>query len=395
MKTKDAGKPMKLTSAIVVKLQPADKEYSVSDSRLSGLALRVRPSGEKTWTLRGRDGRGKARRITLGKAAHLTPAQAVAMGESAKVALRMERFLKDGRPKKAPTLTQFFEIYLQRHAIPNKRPRSVNEDKGYWNRCLKSSLGALPMNEITQSDVQELISQNQDKPIQANRSLALLRHIFTCWRRWEQNNDDPCRNVSGYRESSRDLYLTEPEVEKLFASANCDLDESAALIIKLAVLTGARASEILGMRWSELSTVDGLLVWTLPSTRTKQGQGNIKGLNAQATALVQDWQQSTQNKVSMWVFPALTQAEKARRFPTKSWQRIRSRAEMPHVHFHDLRHTFASLALKRGAPLALIGKNMGHTRIETTHRYAHLAAKDAQNVSSVLPEILDISVNKI
>ncbi len=56
------------------------------------------------------------------------------------------------------------------------------------------------------------------------------------------------------------------------------------------------------------------------------------------------------------------------------WQRIRKRAGIEDVRIHDLRHTFASVAVVNGQGLPMIGKLLGHTQVQTTARYAHLAA---------------------
>jgi integrase len=56
------------------------------------------------------------------------------------------------------------------------------------------------------------------------------------------------------------------------------------------------------------------------------------------------------------------------------WQRIRKRADIEDVRIHDLRHTFASTAVAAGQGLPMIGKLLGHTQVQTTARYAHLAA---------------------
>jgi integrase len=58
----------------------------------------------------------------------------------------------------------------------------------------------------------------------------------------------------------------------------------------------------------------------------------------------------------------------------KPWRRIRARAGLDDVRLHDLRHSFASFAAVGGLSLPMIGKLLGHTRAETTHRYAHLSA---------------------
>lgn len=370
---------------MISELSPKAREYAVADSQLSGLSVRVRKSGTKTWIVRARDNRGQLCRITLGNTSCLSPQQARARGEVAKAELRQGITPRNEDEMRGPTANQFFETYLQRHAINKKRPRTIQEDKGYWRRCLGPALGKFPMRSITQRDIQDFMEQHAGCPIQANRSLSLIKHMFSCWRKWEYRTDDPCQNISTYSEHFREVYLDAPAVAALFDAADHDADNSAAAIVKLGVLTGARASEILKMRWSELSDSPGGLIWTLPASKTKQREANIKALNAQATSIIQAWKSDNRNRVSPWVFPALSDSQKARHFPTKSWQRIRRKAGFEELHFHDLRHTFASLAIKGGASLELIGKNMGHTRIETTHRYAHIAATDAQKVSSVLP----------
>ena len=63
------------------------------------------------------------------------------------------------------------------------------------------------------------------------------------------------------------------------------------------------------------------------------------------------------------------------------WERVREEAELPEVRLHDLRHSFASRALALGESLSMIGKLLGHNKIDTTSRYAHLA-RDSIKASS-------------
>jgi integrase len=58
----------------------------------------------------------------------------------------------------------------------------------------------------------------------------------------------------------------------------------------------------------------------------------------------------------------------------KPWRRIRAKAGLADVRLHDLRHSFASVAVGLGEGLPMIGKLLGHTQTQTTARYAHLAA---------------------
>ena len=67
-----------------------------------------------------------------------------------------------------------------------------------------------------------------------------------------------------------------------------------------------------------------------------------------------------------------------------AWQITRKRCGLDAVRLHDLRHSFASLALASGVPLAMVGKLLGHKRASTTERYAHLAADDAAAANDIV-----------
>ena len=66
------------------------------------------------------------------------------------------------------------------------------------------------------------------------------------------------------------------------------------------------------------------------------------------------------------------------------WQRIRKKAELEDVRLHDLRHSFASIAVSGGMPLAMIGKLLGHTQPSTTARYAHLATDPVKRANELI-----------
>ena len=66
----------------------------------------------------------------------------------------------------------------------------------------------------------------------------------------------------------------------------------------------------------------------------------------------------------------------------RPWRRIRKRAGLEDVRIHDLRHSFASRALALGESLTMIGKLLGHTQVQTTARYAHLARDSIQTAAA-------------
>jgi integrase len=70
------------------------------------------------------------------------------------------------------------------------------------------------------------------------------------------------------------------------------------------------------------------------------------------------------------------------------WQRVRARAGVKDVRIHDLRHTFASAAVASGQGLPMIGKLLGHTQVQTTARYAHLAAEPVKLAADAVAQNL-------
>ena len=71
------------------------------------------------------------------------------------------------------------------------------------------------------------------------------------------------------------------------------------------------------------------------------------------------------------------------------WERVLARAGRSEVRLHDLRHTFASTAIAAGHSPRIIGKLLGHTQVQTTARYAHLAAQPAMIAADSIADVLD------
>jgi integrase len=134
--------------------------------------------------------------------------------------------------------------------------------------------------------------------------------------------------------------------------------------IRLLTFTGARRNEIMTLRWEYVSEQHGCLM--LPDSKT--GRKAIH-LNAPALALLQTIPRFEDN-------PYVICGERPGRHLVnieKPWRRIRREAKLEDVRLHDLRHSFASVAASGGQSLVVIGKMLGHSKIATTARYAHLA----------------------
>ena len=134
--------------------------------------------------------------------------------------------------------------------------------------------------------------------------------------------------------------------------------------IRLLMLTGCRLSEIQKLRWEYVDLNAGEL--RMPNTKTG---GRAVPLAPSAVRRLADLPRDDKNP---WVIVGKLPGSHLTDLQ-HPWRRIRTRAELPDVRIHDLRHSFASRALALGEGLPMIGKLLGHTQVQTTARYAHLA----------------------
>ena len=138
-------------------------------------------------------------------------------------------------------------------------------------------------------------------------------------------------------------------------------------IVRLLLLTGCRKSEITGLRWAEVH--DGMLALA----DSKTGPRTVP-LSSQARAIL-DRQPRTG---SPWVFPSPLDPSHPRGPDLPFWYRVRREAGIEDVRLHDLRHTMASHAVMNGVPVPVVSRMLGHSNMQMTMRYAHLADRDIE-----------------
>ncbi len=201
---------------------------------------------------------------------------------------------------------------------------------------------------------------------QANRSLALLSSIYG-WaiRLGYWNGPNPARAIQRFREEPRSRFLNTSELARLHVA----LDEEANVFwrayFRLALLLGARRSELLGAKWADFNLVDGL--WTLPET--KAGRSHTLPLPEAAARLLAALPSRFSSK---WIFPSDKHPGHALSNANQAWTRIRKRAALPDVRIHDLRRTNGSWLAAQGCSLPLIGRVLNHSQPSTTAIYARL-----------------------
>jgi integrase len=370
-----------LTKREVDAAKPGGRDRCLWDAEVKGFGLRVRPSGVRVYILQYRAGIGRQaplRRYTIGKhGAPWTPEQArreakrilgeVAAGEDPAKQRRDERIAE----KEAPTVRYVSEQWLAEHVEAKRKPRTAFDYRRLLNSVILPTLGAKKMAALTRADVARLHYARRATPYEANHALRVLSAMCN-WAEvhgFRPEHTNPCRRIEKYREHSRERFLSSKELRRL-GRALAVAERSGAVTpwtagaIRLLVFTGARLNEILTARWEWVSMTEGTLA--LPDSKT--GKKTIH-LNPPALDVLAALPRLEGNPyIICGAKPGahLVNLE-------KPWRRARKAALLDDVRIHDLRHSFASVAVAGDASLPLIGGLLGHTQPQTTARYAHLA----------------------
>jgi integrase len=197
----------------------------------------------------------------------------------------------------------------------------------------------------------------------------------------------PCGDVERHPERRRERFLSPTELQRLgqvLTTAEVSASETiyAVAAFRILLVTGCRLSEIQRLEWRYVDLQQREL--RLPDSKT--GAKTVH-LGDAAVALLEAPPRVKDNPYVI--------VGKEKTHPTDlqhAWRRIRKAAGLDDVRIHDLRHTFASGGLLVGEGLAMIGKLLGHTQVETTARYAHLASDPVKQAATKTSDRLALAL---
>lgn len=401
----------RITKRTVDAMRPAAVNTFLWDTELRGFGVKCTPAGRRVYvvqyrTVGGR--RGVTKRLTLGEHGALAPeyARTLARGVLAEVAGGGDPAAERAEQKRAPTVAELAPSYLD-EVRAKKKPTTAYEYARLVTGAVVPALGRLRVADVSRRDVAKLHRAWAERPVAANRLLQLLGAFFAwCERQgYREEGANPARGVEHYRETARERYLSAEELARLGRALmiaerdglppalkhrkhpkseqtakhrpkSADTPKRAnpfgVAAIRFLALSGFREQEALSLRWDAIDVGRGIV--TLEQSKTGR---SIRTLGAPALELLDDLPRL---EGSPYVFPGAKSGAPLKEIK-RLWESVREAAQLTDVRLHDLRHSFASVAVSGGASLPLVGALLGHRVFTTTQRYAHLADDPRKRVA--------------
>lgn len=346
--------------------EPGKKKTDYYSDAQVGFGLECRSSGKKSYFQRYHDPNGRQRQVTIAgySDAKFEDARKAAQRIRSEAVLGGDPAAKKEKVKAVFLYRELAEMHLA-HAASHHRSDGSQ-------RILKNHViprfGKLRLDEIKQQDITRWLAEKRQggmAPASIAKIRTTLSKSFELARQWELFDGNPTRHCpkEAYN-NARERYLTSDEANALRLACECSTNPRLAPIVGLLLLTGARKSELLKAKWSDIDLEKR--TWTL--NMTKNGRGRHVPLSQAAMDIIGQlprydgcpWLLA--NPLTMLPFTDIK----------RSFMEARKKAGLDDVHIHDLRHSYASALVNAGVDLYQIGTLLGHRNVASTQRYAHV-----------------------
>ena len=390
------------------------KRFVFKDEKESGLILRVTGNGVKSFALYKKF-KGKPIKITFGTFPDLSVENARKMAQLEKANLINGVNANDVKRsfRQEATLKHLFEEYMERYSKVEKKSWQYDE------REIPMFLGQWFNRKLSDISKQEVIRMHEklraDNGLyQANRMLERLRAMYNKALEWGWEGNNPTLGIKKYKEVKRDRFILPQEMPFFFQALEQEESRTAKDFFNILLLTGARKSNVLAMRWEDIDFHQN--VWRIPET--KNGEPVTVPLLGDAIEILKVRKEYSAGR---WVFPSHANPNEHFADPKKAWDRIRQGStimlwesepdlkdfvqevkekqpdyakSIPEIYraivkqaekdkinlpkglvdirIHDIRRTFGSYQAITGSSLQIIGKSLGHKHMDSTQIYARL-----------------------
>lgn len=414
--------PTRLTKRAVEALKPRQAPYDEPDTEIHGFLVRVQPTGVKTYYLSYRVA-GKRNRHKLGTHPNLSAdgvrelAKAVAGDIARGIDPQGRRKTERAEAERArhSTLGAFldakYEPWAQTHlkSAPFQLARLRSDFAGYLEKPLSD------FHPFLIEGMRQRWKKGGAKPRSINRDIQRLQSVLSRAVEWKVIDRHPLAGFKPLKadKTGRVRFLTADEEKALrkaleereqdlraarirfnswrVARGRKPLPERAGdyldhlrPLVLLALNTGLRRGELLGLRWGAVDLDARIL--TVVADTAKSGHTRRVPLNAEAFEVLLAWRKRQgEPGSSAFVFPA-SDGDRMTRIDT-AWASLMKKAALKNFRLHDCRHHFASKLVQTGVDLYIVKELLGHSEIAMTERYAHLAP---DNLSAAVERVVSV-----
>jgi site-specific recombinase XerD len=393
----------KITKRSVDNVETTAGSILLRDTEVKGFMLVVSSKGLKSYAVEYRVGNGRGapkRRYTIGRhGSPWTPDQA-----RIKAKELLSEVTKGNDPLAARyadadklTIAELCDLYLA-EGTNHKKASTLRGDRSRIHHYLKPRLGRRPVISVTRADVERLVREVSAMPHivarrpkttkfdrriltggpgAASQCVAVLGALYSFAKYRGICSENPAEGVKKPAGRKMERYLSVDEFKRLAASLNAEVDKAdnpfPCAAIRLLILTGCRKGEIIDLHWRDVDLENRCL-----RLRDSKTGAKIVHLNDQALSILNTLPKTEGNP---YVITGC-KIESGRGGIDRTWSRVRIAAGLQDVRLHDLRHSFASVAVRGGMSLPIIGALLGHKHASTTMRYAHLSAEPLKNAAA-------------
>lgn len=308
---------------------------------------------------------------------------------SIEAAIREGRHFKSSAARKH-TLNDLIDRYIE-EILPNKPLSAKNQESqlNWW----RAEIGSYSLIDVTP----DVLSKCRNKlltemgqrgkprgPATTVRFMAALSHAFSiAQKEYQWIDHNPMTMVTKPKEPrGRTRFLSDEERVKLLAACKADADPFLYPVVLLAISTGMRRGEILGLEWGDVDLDQGRAILR----DTKNGDTRVVPLVGRALEVMKAHSKVRQLATEL-VFPQRDKKGNWRRWLLREpFERACKKAKLENFRFHDLRHTAASYLAMNGASLAELAEILGHRTLVMVKRYAHLSEPHTKSVVESMNE---------
>ena len=306
-------RPVRFVDAFIKGLPTTGKRYDVREASKSGLTIRVGASGSKVWQLQFRY-EGKPWRMTLGPYPKVSVAVANLKAAEARQALDLgnnparETVEANRIARAAQTVSELADDYLGKWAVDGKRgrrsPENIAEDRRIIEKDVRPVWGDRKARTITRGDVAALLDEIKGRgaPVQANRTLTVLRAMFRKAEQRDIIDANPCAGLERpTTEERRQVFLDDETIRSFWLGLpTAKMMEISRLVLRLVLVTAQRKGEVCEIEKADLDLDRG--TWFLPGRKVKNRRDHLVPLSPLAVDLLrQAWALSGG---SSWLFPS-------------------------------------------------------------------------------------------